>query len=79
MLAAHAAGLGTCPIGFARPWLNLPETKRELSFPDELNAVFPLIIGYPDETPEAPPRNEPQIVAWEVSQLDQLSNAVAEA
>jgi nitroreductase len=28
MLAAHATDLGTCPIGFARPWLNLARTKR---------------------------------------------------
>ena len=28
MLAAHAAGLGTCPIGLARPWLNPPQVRR---------------------------------------------------
>ena len=33
MLAAHGAGLGTCPIGFSRPWLRLPETKEELRIP----------------------------------------------
>lgn len=76
MLAAHSEGIGTCPIGFARPWLNLPETKHELSIPDELTAVFPLVIGYPDEIPEASPRNDPEIVAWEVSQMDKLGKTV---
>lgn len=77
MLAAHASGIGTCPIGFARPWLNLPETKRELSIPNDLLPVFPMIIGFPDETPEAPPRNDPKIVAWETSQLEALGKATA--
>lgn len=72
MLAAHSQGLGTCPIGFARPWFNLPQTKRRLDIPIEMTVVFPLIIGYPQETPDAPPRNEPEIVAWDVSRLDQL-------
>jgi hypothetical protein len=45
MLAAHAAGLGTCPIGFARPWLNLSETKKELALPGDFEAVCPLIVG----------------------------------
>lgn len=77
MLAAHATGIGTCPIGFARPWLSLPETKRELSIPNELIPVFPMIIGFPDELPEPPPRNDPQIVAWETSQLEKLGMAEA--
>ena len=72
MLAAHSEGLATCPIGFARPWLNLAETKKRLTIPDELEAVFPMIIGYSDEITEAPPRNDPIIVAWEVSQLDRV-------
>jgi nitroreductase len=33
MLAAHGMGLGTCCICFARPWLNLAETKAELGIP----------------------------------------------
>jgi nitroreductase family protein len=33
MLAAHGMGLGTCCIGFARPWLNLAETKVEIRIP----------------------------------------------
>jgi nitroreductase len=34
MLAACGRGLGTCCVGFARPWLNLREVKSELAFPN---------------------------------------------
>ncbi|MBU6431923.1 MAG: nitroreductase [Nitrospirae bacterium] len=64
MLAAHAMGLGTCPIGFARPWLNLARTKRALAIPQDYTVVFPVIVGYPmgDRPPVA--RREPEIVSW---------------
>jgi nitroreductase len=65
MLAAHAMGLGTCPIGFARPWLNQARIKRSLSIPDGYVAVFPVVVGYPSG--EAPPvqRRAPEILFWE--------------
>jgi len=64
MLAAAEMGLATCPIGLARPWLNLPETKQELGVPAGYTAVTPLILGYPNETPETPQRKVPEIVFW---------------
>lgn len=65
MLAAHDRGLATCPIGFARSWLNRPEVKAELGIPPTHTAVFPLVIGYPAlPPPPAVPRNEPDIVSW---------------
>jgi nitroreductase len=64
MLVAHAMGLATCPIGFARSWLSLPEAKRELGIPAECAPVFPVVVGHP-RGPVAPPgRNAPQIVSW---------------
>jgi nitroreductase len=64
MLAAYGMSLGTCPIGFARPWLALPEVKRELGIPADYAPVFPVIVGYPKgETPPVP-RNEPEILLW---------------
>lgn len=64
MLAAHAKGLGTCPIGFAQPWLNLARIKRTLAIPLNYTVVFPVIVGYPKG--DAPPvaRREPEIVVW---------------
>ena len=64
MLAAHALGLGTCPIGFARPWLNLPEIKAELGIPATYTCVMPVVVGWPAEVPVVPPREEPEIVCW---------------
>lgn len=63
MLAAFSNGLGTCPIGLARSWLALPETKHELGIPPEWTPVFPVVVGFPDEEPENHGRRSPQI-AW---------------
>jgi len=52
MLAARDKGLGTCWIGSARPWLDLPSTKDKLNLPDHLKAVAPIVIGYPKAWPE---------------------------
>lgn len=65
MLAAYAAGLGTCPIGFARPWFELPETKRELGVPDHFHAVFPMVVGYPAGLSLNSGREEPNVVCWQ--------------
>lgn len=62
MLAAYGAGLGTCPIGFSRPWLRMPETKRELGIPDAYVPAFPLVVGHAAERPPAPGRNAPQVL-----------------
>lgn len=51
MLAAYGMGLGTCPIGFSRPWLRLPETKRELGIDPGYLPVFPVVVGHPAENP----------------------------
>lgn len=64
MLAAHALGLGTCPIGFARPWFNLLEVKDELGIPGDFTAVMPLVLGWPASVPPAPPRHEPNVICW---------------
>jgi nitroreductase len=62
MLAAFSSGLGTCPIGFARPWLRLSETKRELGVPEQLVPAFPVVVGYPNESPRGEGRDAPQVL-----------------
>jgi len=65
MLAACSMGLGTCPIGFARSWLNQARIKRSLSIPDEYVPVFPVVVGYPSgETPPVQ-RRAPEIFVWQ--------------
>jgi nitroreductase len=61
MLAAHASGIGTCWVGFARPWLELEETKKEIGIPAAYAPVAPIILGHPGERPEPPPRKAPEI------------------
>jgi nitroreductase len=61
MLAAYAAGFGTCPIGFARPWLRLPEVKRELGIPAEHVPVFAIAVGHAAQIPVGPPRRKAAI------------------
>lgn len=62
MLAAFAQGWGTCPIGLARPWLTLSETKAQLGISPELTPVFALIVGEAAESPASHGRNPPAVV-----------------
>ena len=64
MLAAHALGLGTCPIGFARDALSEAWAKRELGIPADHTVVMPIIVGYPSEQPAPTPRRPARILAW---------------
>lgn len=72
LLAAHALNLGTCPIGVARPWLNLPDVKVELNIPPSYTAVFPVTVGYPAENPPGPVRLAPEIVCCDAPELSEI-------
>jgi nitroreductase len=61
MLAARNEGLGSCWIGFARPWLDLPATKMELKIPDQYHVVAPIILGHPKTWPESHGRKAAEI------------------
>lgn len=61
MLAAYAAGLGTCWIGFAQGFLNSPEGKSVLDIPSAHVPIAPIIVGHPGGTPETVRRKEPEI------------------
>lgn len=64
MLAAHAAGLGTCPLGFVRTWLRLPQVKDELGISAGHHPTFPLVIGHPAGKPSPVSRRKPDVVVW---------------
>jgi nitroreductase len=64
MLAAHGHGLGSCPVGFARSWFNLPEVKAELGLPPQCVPVLPIVIGHPALPPAPVSKNEAEIVSW---------------
>jgi nitroreductase len=61
MLAARAAGLGTCWIGFAQTWLGTPEGKATLNLPANHVPVAPIIVGHPKSVAPPVPRKEPDI------------------
>lgn len=65
MLAADAAGLGTCCIGLAVAVLQQPDLRAELGIPEHGAAVAAIIVGEPLH-PEAPPstRRAPQVLSW---------------
>jgi nitroreductase len=63
MLAARDQGLGSCWIGFARPWLDLPGTKTELMVPDHYHVVAPIVLGHPKIWPE-PHGRKPAETYW---------------
>jgi nitroreductase len=63
LLAARDQGIGSCWIGFARPWLNLPSTKKELALPEGYTVVAPIVLGYPKAWPESHGR-KPAEIHW---------------
>lgn len=64
MLAAHAIGLGTCWIGFVRPWLNKREIKEEMKIPLEYEAVAPIIVGYPADKLVELKKKPAKVLSW---------------
>lgn len=61
MLAARAAELGTCWIGFAQGWLGTPKGKAMLGLPETYKPAAPIIVGHPKSAPPPVPRKEPEI------------------
>jgi nitroreductase len=61
MLAAYAAGLGTCWIGFAQSFLNTSDGKNVLGLPAAWVPVAPIIVGHPKAAPPPVPRNAPSV------------------
>jgi nitroreductase len=64
MLAACDAGLGTCPVGFARPYLDLPEIREALGVPPGWLVALPLVVGHPAGATHGPGRRPATILAW---------------
>lgn len=65
MLAAKSLGLGTCCLGGPVRFLQGSEACKpylaKLNLPDGYEICYILAVGYPDETPEAKPRDEGKI------------------
>lgn len=65
MLAAKSLGLGTCCLGSPAAFLQSSEACKpyiaKLNLPDGYEICYVLAVGYPDETPQAKPRDESKI------------------
>ena len=65
MLAALSMGLGTCCLGGPVRFLQSSEACKpyiaKLNLPDGYEICYILAVGYPDESPEAKPRDESKI------------------
>ena len=65
MLAAYELGLGTCCLGWPVGFMNSKEGEpflASLGLPEGYALQFAIAIGYPDETPEAKPRDTSKIL-----------------
>lgn len=65
VLAAQSLGLGTCCLGgpirfMTSDTLALPYLQR-LSLPQDYTLLYAIGVGYPDETPEAKPRDTTKV------------------
>lgn len=60
MLSAQSLGIGSCCLGGICRFINSPEGSgilKRLDFSDTHKLLYAIAFGYPDETPEAKPRN----------------------
>ncbi|MBQ7462195.1 MAG: nitroreductase [Bacteroidaceae bacterium] len=65
MLAAQSLGLGTCiQTGPVRFLLSNPKAKfflDRLNIPEDYKLLYVIAVGYPDETPDAKPRDRSKV------------------
>ncbi len=61
LLAAHSLGLGTCWVGA----FDEREVSSLLNLPENVRPVALVPVGYPNESPMAPPRLGEKIEHWE--------------
>jgi nitroreductase len=76
MLAACAAGLGTCWIGFAQGYLNTPEGRKALGVPEAWVSIAPIIVGHPLGATPPVARRKPEI-RWVGRDRPAISSASA--
>jgi nitroreductase len=63
MLAAYSLGLGSCWVGLGSMVTDDEEVKQILQLKDDETIFGPILIGYPKEYPERPPKND-ATVKW---------------
>ncbi|MEW6067012.1 MAG: nitroreductase [Nitrospirota bacterium] len=61
MLSAYSLGLGSCWVFFGSLVIDNEEINKELGLTENEKIYGPIIIGYPKQFPEPPPKKEPRI------------------
>lgn len=61
MLAAYSLGLGSCWVGFGAMVAEDAEVKGILDLQENEKIFGPILLGYPKEYPERPPKREPRV------------------
>lgn len=65
LLAAQSLGLGTCCLGGPTRFMtDAPEAApylEKLGLPEDYKLLYAIGVGYPDESPEAKPRDESKV------------------
>lgn len=65
ILSAWSMGIGSCCLGSSARMLKTSESAapylEKLDFPKGYNLLYCIALGYPDETPDAKPRNEQKV------------------
>jgi nitroreductase len=61
MLAATALGLGSCCVGFGARVTDDEEIVEALELKENEKIYGPIVVGYPEIYPEAPPKKPPAI------------------
>lgn len=64
LLSSKAMGLGTCALGSLARLINSPEgkdIKDSLKLPEDYEVVLGISLGYPNESPEAKPREKAKV------------------
>ena len=61
MLAAYSVGLGSCWVAFGSLVTNNDEIVESLDLKNDEKIFGPILLGYPDVTPEPPVKKPPEI------------------
>jgi len=64
-LAAHAVGLGSCYIGWLKTVNRMPDMKKKLGIPADVEIFDGVVLGKPSGERKAPPRKPlDEVVTW---------------
>lgn len=64
LLAATTLGLGSCPIGMARPFFDQANVKVDLGVPASSRCALPIVVGVSADDVAPTPRELPNVLAW---------------